>query len=235
MKKKIIIIPLLLAILILGAVAILTSMKLKKIGTEPVAPTARVPSRAASEDVCTVSLTIPGQSCSNGCNATEDCAEGLECVGDKCVNPECTQETDCVCALASPSPSPAPSPSPSPSPSPLGTCQRSCTVNQNCVAGLVCAAGMCANPGCLNDADCVCSTPVSGGTTVVSQPTPTPIVVTVTPTPAPVFQPTPLPTPTPTTVAEVKLPKAGSVGATLGVMSVGVAAIILGMLATLLF
>lgn len=72
---------------------------------------------------CEVNLKYSGLvACFETCDEDSDCESDLRCMtvgGEKrCVNPSCTEETDCACASPGPSPSPSPKASVKPSPSP---------------------------------------------------------------------------------------------------------------------
>ena len=115
-----------LSILVAGlaAVAVVTALQLRKLGTTPIAPTAQVPSLAA-EKVCEVDLTVgatptptptPPASCQETCSSSADCSGSMVCVGNKCVNAACPSDTDCVCSTPTPTPTPSGSPTPTPIP-----------------------------------------------------------------------------------------------------------------------
>lgn len=188
MKKTLLIIILSIGIVGLGVVAYLTATQLSKIGTTPIAPTAGEEA-AAGQNPCVTTFTVteapqpsppvspspspsvsPSPSpapvgCGNACTVDNDCTGTLVCEGNKCVNPVCTAETDCVCPVASPSPSPSPSPE-------LSSCGDSCNVDIDCAGSLICVNDKCVNPQCTSDSDCICSV---GGP--ARTPTPTPETV----------------------------------------------------------
>jgi len=75
---------------------------------------------------CEVTLNFTGLiACFDDCTEDADCESGLRCMtvgGEKrCVNPECIEDADCVCASPVPSPTPSPGASPVPSPTPSPT------------------------------------------------------------------------------------------------------------------
>lgn len=82
-------------------------------------------------------------------------------------------------AALPPPPPPPPSPPPPPPPA-LKSCNETCTVNGDCMAGFVCAGGNCRNPSCINQSSCVCPAPPP----VAGPPPPPP------PAPRPVLLPT---------------------------------------------
>lgn len=111
-----------------------------------------------------------------------------------CRNPDCPEETDCVCPgnpTATPTTNPTITPTPTPTAKPTATatptappgepnsCGGTCGSNYNCKSGLYCYNGYCRNPSCPTDADCECSedgagptaTPTSGGNLPASSPT----------------------------------------------------------------
>lgn len=72
---------------------------------------------------CETKLSFTGlTACFDTCDNDTECETDLRCMtvgGEKrCVNPGCTEETDCACASPGPSPSPSPKASVKPSPSP---------------------------------------------------------------------------------------------------------------------
>ena len=51
-------------------------------------------------------------SCGDSCQVDIDCSGSLICVNDKCVNPQCTSDSDCVCSVGGPARTPTPTPEP---------------------------------------------------------------------------------------------------------------------------
>jgi hypothetical protein len=91
-------------------------------------------------DSC-LSDCYPG-TCFGGCGA--GCPVGTTCdtLQNKCVNPACPTETDCICPVP-------------------GVCQRDC--GTGCPSGTTCQVGsnICKNPTCPNDGNCICPTTVT--------------------------------------------------------------------------
>lgn len=82
-----------------------------------------------------------------------------------------------------PTPTPAPTATPTPTTIALATptpttiavllsCNNTCSVSSQCVAGLTCVGGACRNPSCSNQANCTCSV----GAPAIAQATPTPTI-----------------------------------------------------------
>ncbi len=141
--------------------------------------------------------------CRESCSDDMDCEGVLVCASNRCVNPQCTSDSDCVCSIGGPASTPTPSPSQVPSPSPeLASCRDGCDVDIDCAGSLICVNDTCVNPQCTSDADCVCSV---GG-------------------------PVRTPAPTPEEIEEVELPEAGVSLPTLGILGAGLTTLILGML-----
>lgn len=132
-KKPIVLIILSLFILALAAVAVLTALRLQQIGTEPVAPTAGRPSRAAAP-VCTFTFTVAASPSPSPSVSPSPSPSGSPRV----------------------SPSPSPSARVSPSPSPLATCRSACTLDIDCAGSLICVNNLCVNPQCQTDTNCIC-------------------------------------------------------------------------------
>ena len=127
MKNKRNIIILILS-LILGAVAVITGIKLYQLRQESIAPT----KPKAVTEKCTLEFTVsaptltptatPIPECWSICSIDTDCPEELSCqITDeetntkRCVNPECPQEEDCQC------PSPTATPTLTPTLTPTST------------------------------------------------------------------------------------------------------------------
>jgi len=119
--------------------------------------------------VCELAFTIPGSpspspstspspspsgspspiSCFDKCSVTGDCSSGLQCLtvaGNKrCVNPNCTEDTDCVC------------------PGAKKDCWDKCENSNDCEDDLSCSNipgtndKRCVNTSCIMDTDCTCS------------------------------------------------------------------------------
>lgn len=127
----------------------------------------------------------------------EDGISGIsEGVGGLCRNPDCPEETDCVCP-GNPTATPTTNPTITPTPTPTSTtrptatatptappgepnsCGGTCGSNYNCKSGFYCYNGYCRNPSCPTDTDCECSedeggptaTPTSGSNLPGSTPT----------------------------------------------------------------
>lgn len=49
-------------------------------------------------------------SCGDSCSVDIDCSGSLICVNDKCVNPQCTSDSDCICSVGGPARTPTPTP-----------------------------------------------------------------------------------------------------------------------------
>lgn len=64
-----------------------------------------------------------------------------------------------------PTPTPPVYNTPTPTPPPPSGCNNSCTLNTDCISGLVCIGGTCRNASCTSQTDCVC-------VVAVAQPTP---------------------------------------------------------------
>ncbi len=118
-KKKIVTVLIVIATVILAGVAVFTAIRLYQLREEAVAPTAPTSEPAAqvteeedttetevtAEDECTLSFTVAAQeapSCYETCTTSPDnCPTGLECqtvdAQTVCVDPDCPEETDCVC------------------------------------------------------------------------------------------------------------------------------------------
>ncbi len=115
-KKKIVTVLIVIATVILAGVAVFTAIRLYQLREEAVAPTAPTSEPAAVEpedtggesfsvSECTLSFTVAAQeapSCYETCTTSPDnCPTGLECqtvdAQTVCVDPDCPEETDCVC------------------------------------------------------------------------------------------------------------------------------------------
>ena len=94
----------------------------------------------------------PLASCNSTCITNSDCVSELTCSGGYCRNPSCVDSTTCVCAVATSTPTPTPIPTIAA----LVTCNSVCTVNADCLSGLVCASGACRNPSCTDKTNCSC-------------------------------------------------------------------------------
>lgn len=131
-KKNIIFIIILISTVILGAIAVLTALKLREIGNEPVAPTAPTSKPKAVE-------VSPSP-------AAEE------------VDPNCVLEFT-VSGVATPTPTPTPSATPTPSPE-LG-CYTTCSDDADCEGDLTCetfgSEKKCANSSCKDESDCTCN------------------------------------------------------------------------------
>jgi hypothetical protein len=75
--------------------------------------------------------------CYGDCTDNSGCQSGYSCQDGKCVNPDCPNETDCIC------------------PSPV-ECNASCDEDNLCPETLTCVDGVCRDPNCPNETDCVC-------------------------------------------------------------------------------
>ena len=87
--------------------------------------------------------------CFDTCGSDSDCPSSLRCMtvsGDKrCVNPNCTNETDCTCATSK------------------AECWDKCQNDNDCVSSCRCMNipgtndKRCANPSCVSQSDCNCN------------------------------------------------------------------------------
>ncbi len=124
MKKKTIVLVLLTLVIVgLGTVALLTALKLQQ--KQPIAPTARVPSKAAAP-ICTLAFAVeasptptptptatPVPACQSSCTTTSNCPTNLVCSNEgKCINAACSSSLDCVCATPTPTPTATPTGTP---------------------------------------------------------------------------------------------------------------------------
>lgn len=50
--------------------------------------------------------------CGDSCSVDIDCSGSMICVNSKCVNPQCTGDSDCVCGVGGPAKTPTPTPTP---------------------------------------------------------------------------------------------------------------------------
>ncbi len=75
-----------------------------------------------------------------------------------------------------PTPTPPISYTPTPTPTTTVGCNSSCTLNTDCISGLVCIGGSCRNASCTSETSCVCPVaealptpkiPVSGGPSIL--------------------------------------------------------------------
>lgn len=223
-KKTVILIVVSLVTVLLGVIAVVTALRLRNIGTEPVAPTAPSSKPQAVEpespDACTVSFTITQSACDGWCNSDSDCGTGFCYVEGEggvvpepgtpgvCRNEACPTEKTCECPA-----SPTPTPEPTPTPTPLASCNQTCDENADCSSGLTCdlPTNTCRNTACTGETDCVCPT--------AAPPTPTP-------------QATSAATPVPE-VPEQELPQAGVTAPTIVLLSVGLLLLLTGMVAIL--
>lgn len=200
-RKNLVTILILGATLVLAGIAVFTAIRLYQLRQQPVAPTAPTSKPGAAAPVAcqalsfTLAITTPTPTPTPqpGCYSTcttpgsqSNCPGGLTCqtVGgvNRCVNPSCSQNSDCICAT--------PTPTPTPTPGQPNACGGTCGSDSNCQSGMTCyitsgTSGICRNPSCVTSSTCVCATP-------------TPVAL-ATPTPSAVAQATPAP----------QLPKAG--------------------------
>ena len=146
----------------LGVVAYLTSTKLTQ--TTPVAPNVPQSTPKAAEPACTLSFTIATPSptpTGTPTNTPTNTPSGT---------PSHTP-TSTPTATPSHTPTSTPSNTPTATPTPQVSCNSVCTVNTDCVSGLVCSDGRCRNASCVAQSSCQC--PVATNTPT---PTPTPVV-----------------------------------------------------------
>jgi len=146
MRKNGLTILIFVATLILGAIAVITAIRLYQLRKVPVAPTVPRPAPAVATPSpiveptpepspeptpvpeCILAFAIasptptPVPECWNTCTTNEDCPQDLECQTvdqvDRCVNPDCPEEVDCVCPTPTPTPTPTGTPSPTATPTP---------------------------------------------------------------------------------------------------------------------
>jgi hypothetical protein len=112
----------------------------------------------------------PQVGCDYSCTMNSDCSSGLVCSGARCRNNSCTEQSNCQCPGATSTPTPTNTPTPTPTPIVYVGCNSGCTVNTDCMTGLVCMDSLCRNPSCTEKASCQCAiaaaptpkTPVAG-------------------------------------------------------------------------
>ena len=177
MKKKFTIIGIILATIILAVVAVLTAIKIRDMGTRPVAPSAPESKPGAQGTLpvepsasCKVAFlaealtptptstpmptptTQPG--CDSVCQVSSQCPTGFTCSVGHCRMTECVGETDCIC----------PGVTPTLTPTPIPACNNTCSDNKVCPSDLECINGNCRNLGCITKTDCNCPNPVCNDT-----------------------------------------------------------------------
>lgn len=110
----------------------------------------------------------PAPYCNSTCTSNAGCPNGMTCSNGACRNPQCTGESDCLCATPTPTPSPTPSPTPTPPP----YCGSTCSANSQCPSSMICVSGSCRNVLCTESSNCICATPTPApGATVTPRPT----------------------------------------------------------------
>lgn len=130
--------------LLLGAVALLTAMRLRQ--EEPVAPTAPTDQQAAE------GTPVPA------CQLTFTLGSGASPSPSPSGSPGTSPSS-------SPSVTPSPSPSVTPSPSSIGgpSCNTSCSTSSQCPSSMTCiiasgqTSGFCRNPSCTSNTSCICA------------------------------------------------------------------------------
>lgn len=167
MKKKFTIIGIILATIVLAVVAVLTAIKLRDMGTRPVAPSAPESKPGATNPLpdspaaaCRLTFLItaaptltptptkePG--CDSVCQIKSECPSSLDCIDGHCRKTACASETNCTCPLT-----------PTPTTTPIPACNNICTDNKVCPSGLECINGNCRNLSCITKTDCNCPNPV---------------------------------------------------------------------------
>ena len=128
--KKPLIIGVLIVTAVLAAIALITAFKLYQLGLEKIIPKKEreIFQEAPEEYLCRINFIVeatpsaspspspspisPSYGCWDQCNYNYQCLSNLECLEvnnvNRCVNPSCREETDCVCSEYLPSPSPSP-------------------------------------------------------------------------------------------------------------------------------
>lgn len=101
-KRTILLIIATLATLVLAAIAVVTSLKLKQVATVPVTPNAPVSKPQAAEVsdmVCQTSFVVKPSACFEVCQTDSDCESPYSCdtTSKKCVNPSCPTKSNCTC------------------------------------------------------------------------------------------------------------------------------------------
>jgi hypothetical protein len=260
-KKTLTLIIISLVTLALGAIAVITSLRLREFSDVAVAPTAPVsePEAALLNDGCSESYSVDQSICNGWCNDDDDCGlssveasssatpVSYECLiadGETegvCRHPEYLEDADC-----------------SPDIEKL-VCNEACTEDNECSSGLVCDTDTktCRKYACLDETDCSCPADPKvcnetcevdndcEGELVCDQPTKScrnvdctgeqdcTCDVPTTPTPTPTSTLTPSSTPVASATPEPSLPVVGSLVPTSTLLMMGGILLVLGAMSLL--
>lgn len=80
-RKVVVYVALTMVMVLLGAVAVITALRLQQLATEPVAPNVpqSQPQAAGETNACVTDFTVATSACKGWCDGDNDCGDGFEC------------------------------------------------------------------------------------------------------------------------------------------------------------